>query len=481
MSRSPYYLGFTTLDSETRVDALPLHGVIPDWLKGTLVRTGPARFEVGERTYNHWFDGLAMLHAFGFAGNRVSYTNRYRHSRSYQEAMARGTISRGEFATDPCPTLFQRVASWFSPRIGDNGCVNVVQLADAVVALTETRLPVRFDPHTLATLERGEYDRRLRGPVSTAHPHFDHASNRHYSYVLEFGRRSTYRFFSIDGRSGRQSPMGTIAVARPAYVHSFGMTERYLILVEVPLVVNPLRLRFRRKPFIRNYEWDPDSGARFHVVEKASGRVVRTGRGGAFFAFHHVNAFEDGDDVVADIVTHPDAGVIDQIYLDRLRSAEPVTATGRLTRFRIGMQGTVAAEQLSDTLVELPRFDYDRRAGRRYRYVCGVGTTAVGDFVDSLIKLDLERRTASSWHEEGCYPGEPVFVEKPGTVQEDGGVVLSVVLDTRRGASFLIVLDAATFQEVARAEAPHHIPFGFHGSFLIEEGADSPKGANFSK
>jgi carotenoid cleavage dioxygenase-like enzyme len=120
MSRSPYHLGFTTLTSETRVDALPLSGLVPDWLKGTLVRTGPARFEVGERAYNHWFDGLAMLHCFGFAGGRVSYTNRYLQSRSYQEAMARGTISRMEFATDPCRTLFQRVASWFSPRIGDD-------------------------------------------------------------------------------------------------------------------------------------------------------------------------------------------------------------------------------------------------------------------------------------------------------------------------------------------------------------------------
>jgi carotenoid cleavage dioxygenase-like enzyme len=299
MSRSPYHLRFTTLTSETRVHALPLRGVVPDWLKGTLVRTGPARFEIGERRYNHWFDGLAMLHAFGFAGGRASYTNRYLQSRSYQEAMARETISRGEYATDPCRTLFQRVASWFSPRISDNGCVNVVELADAIVALIETRLPVRFDPRTLATLERGEYDRHLRGPVSTAHPHFDHASNRHYSYVLDFGRRSTYRFFGIDGRTGGQSLVGTIVVERPAYVHSFGMTERYLILAEVPLVVNPLRLRFSGKPFIRNYEWEPDRGVRFHLLEKASGRVVRTGRAPAFFAFHHVNAFEDGNDVVA--------------------------------------------------------------------------------------------------------------------------------------------------------------------------------------
>jgi carotenoid cleavage dioxygenase-like enzyme len=28
------------------------------------------------------------------------------------------------------------------------------------------------------------------------------------------------------------------------------------------------------------------------------------------------------------------------------------------------------------------------------------------------------------------------------------------------------VLDAASFEEIARARAPHHIPFGFHGQFF---------------
>jgi carotenoid cleavage dioxygenase-like enzyme len=95
-----------------------------------------------------------------------------------------------------------------------------------------------------------------------------------------------------------------------------------------------------------------------------------------------------------------------------------------------------------------------------------VGERTSGDFLDSLVKLDLERRATSSWYEEGCYPGEPIFVERPAATQEDDGAILSVVLDTRRGASFLLILDAATFQEVGRAEAPHHIPFGFHGSYL---------------
>ena len=44
-------------------------------------------------------------------------------------------------------------------------------------------------------------------------------------------------------------------------------------------------------------------------------------------------------------------------------------------------------------------------------------------------------------------------------------MLLSVVLDGERGNSFLLVLDARDLAELARAEVPHHIPFGFHGQF----------------
>ena len=45
-------------------------------------------------------------------------------------------------------------------------------------------------------------------------------------------------------------------------------------------------------------------------------------------------------------------------------------------------------------------------------------------------------------------------------------MALSVVLDTRRRRSFLLVLDARSFTEIARAEVPHHIPYGFHGELF---------------
>ena len=58
-----------------------------------------------------------------------------------------------------------------------------------------------------------------------------------------------------------------------------------------------------------------------------------------------------------------------------------------------------------------------------------------------------------------------MFVAAPDAREEDDGLVLSVFLDMQASRSFLLVLDASTWKERARAEVPHHIPFGFHGNF----------------
>ena len=44
-------------------------------------------------------------------------------------------------------------------------------------------------------------------------------------------------------------------------------------------------------------------------------------------------------------------------------------------------------------------------------------------------------------------------------------MLLSVVLDAVAGRSCLLVLDAGSLRELARARVPHAIPFGFHGQF----------------
>jgi carotenoid cleavage dioxygenase-like enzyme len=146
-----------------------------------------------------------------------------------------------------------------------------------------------------------------------------------------------------------------------------------------------------------------------------------------------------------------------------------------LRRYRL-RPGSAAAEfdVLSDEPLELPRINYDRHHTRDYRYVYGVSVQNrdVGTWFDRLAKVDVRTSTKRHWHVPGCYPGEPVFVPTPDGQDEDDGVLLSVVLDSRRGGSFLLVLDARTMEECARAEAPHVIPFGFHGSYFGDLSAE---------
>ena len=86
--------------------------------------------------------------------------------------------------------------------------------------------------------------------------------------------------------------------------------------------------------------------------------------------------------------------------------------------------------------------------------------------MDNITKLDVKTAEERIWHERDCYPGEPVFVEKPEAKVEDDGILLSVVFNAAKQNSFLLVLDAKNLMEVARAEVPQHIPFGFHGQYV---------------
>src|SRR6478672_6756865 len=122
--------GFQTLDREVEIDRLPVDGALPPWLAGSLIRTGPARF-----------DGQAMLHRFSFADGAVAYANRELATRA-DAAVRNGRIAYREFATDPCRSIFRRMVTMFSPGVTDNANVNLTRVGERFVAMTETPLPI---------------------------------------------------------------------------------------------------------------------------------------------------------------------------------------------------------------------------------------------------------------------------------------------------------------------------------------------------
>jgi carotenoid cleavage dioxygenase-like enzyme len=463
-----FRLGFASLDREVDVAALPVEGTLPEWLAGTLLRNGPGRFTVGSERYRHWFDGLAMLHRFTIAGGTVSYANRFLRSPAFVESERLGRIARSEFDTDPRPTFAERLGIRFGAPSSDNANVNIVPYGDAYLALTETPPPVAFDGATLATRGVLAYDDAVPGQLTTAHTHYDAMRRATFNLVTELAGRSNYRIVRIADGTLTRAVVATIAVDEPAYMHAFSTTEHYVILAEYPLTVRPLQLLLRRKPFIENYRWTPARGTRFHVVHKDTGALVGRYDADAFFAFHHINAFEDGDSVVLDVSAYDDARVIESFRMARVLGevVEPwVRAAFR--RFRL-VPGRTTAEM--ETIVaeatELPTVAR-AHAARAYRYAYGIDNVdrGVATVPNRIVKVDVTNREARSWWGANCFPGEPLFVARPGSVDEDDGVLLSVVLDADAGDSLLLVLDAREMREIARVRTPHPIPFGFHGLF----------------
>lgn len=460
--RPDYAIGFETLTEERTIDRLDLDGSLPGWLDGSLLRTGPARFEVGEQPYRHWFDGLTMLHRFSFAGGEVSYGNRYYRGKTWRAAEATGEIPYREFATDPCRSLFGRVQSMFSPGFGDNANVNVVRLGERFLSMTEAPISVQFDPRTL---EAAGVAFKPPGILTTAHPHLERADGGMLNFAAHLGPRSEYRFFHLGPDDAEPEVTARIPVRKTGYVHSFGLTERHIVLAEFPWVLNPLKLALSGRPYAENYGWEPERGTRIFLIDRATGEVSEPIPAPSMFGFHFLNAYEDDDGtLVADLSAYEDASIVERLYLDRLRSGGGVPDVA-LTRLRIDpVARTVAAERLVDAPFELGQINYMRCNERPYRYGWGVGASTL-EWFDTIVRADVEERSHTSWSESGCYPGEPVFVAAPDAEAEDDGVLLSVVLDAARQTSFLLVLDAHDLAELARARVPHAIPFHFHGQF----------------
>lgn len=465
-----FELGFGKSDRELTLEALPVHGRIPPWLHGTLLRNGPGTFEVGKQRYRHWFDGLAMLHKFSFADGRVSYANKFLECNAYREAQETGEIAYSEFATDPCRSFFGRAMAVFSPKITDSAKVSLTQIADNFVALAETPIQVEFDPETLQSVGVFNYEANKVGQMTTVHPHFDYARDTVYNLVTRYHRISHYRLYEMVGDM-QPGMVGEVAAKQPAYMHSFGMSQNYAIFTEFPLVVNPLHLLLWLRPFIENFRWKPDRGTPIYVMNRFTGELVGRYETDPFFAFHHVNAFEQNGELVFDIVAYPDADILNAYYLRRLEHNDVTIPFGNLRRYRLPLHGSgpVRSETISDVCMELPRFDYQRLnmdAGYRYVYAISINPQQRKGFYNQIVKVDIATGQSKTWFEQHCYPGEPVFVGAPDRTAEDDGVILSVVLDATQGNSFLLILDAQTFAEIGRAEIPQAILFGYHGDYF---------------
>ncbi|KAJ3580598.1 hypothetical protein NHX12_034348 [Muraenolepis orangiensis] len=495
-------------------------GVLPGWLKGTLLRNGPGLFSVGDTSYNHWFDGMSLIHSFTFSKGEVLYRSKFLKSETYKRNMAANRIVVSEFGTmvypDPCKNIFSRAFTHLCntiPDFTDNNLINLVRYGDRYYASSEVNYINQIDPLTLDTLSRVNYRNHIALNLATAHPHYDEEGNTYNMGTAVLGwSKPHYVIFKVPANTSGAEPalqrlqkVCSLAPCgsslSPGYFHSFGMTQRYLVFLEQPFRLDLLRLA---SAYLRGENWGEclrfhkDALTVFRLVDRHTGKeVAQRFYGDPMVVFHHINAYEEGNHLVLDLISYRDAHLYHMFYLENLRqdtpsfllanqSFSPPTCKRFLLPLTIDQEASTGTNLLPDSRaearlqedgsvfctpeilfegLELPGINY-KYNGKKYRYFYG-SRMEWSPHPNKLAKVDIESGTHLEWQEDDCFPSEPVFVASPDAVAEDDGVILSSVVSPNPNVSpFLLVLDARTMKELARASIDASVHVDLHGVFI---------------
>ncbi|CAK7562994.1 MAG: hypothetical protein SEPTF4163_000851 [Sporothrix epigloea] len=410
------------------------------------------------------------------------------------------------------------------------------KLPEEIWISTDANYMRRLDPATLEPIGVAAQNclhPDLKGPLSCAHGHRDLATGDMFQYNLDLGATPVYRVFRVSKATGKTTILATIRCrngtlasstagpepvggaashtvtsnARPAYIHSFFMSARYLVLC-IPcthIAQNGLKLLWERNVLDSLEPFSPINKTRWIVIDKdPQGRgVVAEFESDAAFFFHGVNAYDEVDPrdgstrIVCDLVQYGSSTLLDALQYDVLTNRNNAgvefyknpdhvkNSSPHLRRFHLRlpdadqpMPSQVLHAELAFTIAgphagELPTIN-DRYQTKPHRYVYGVANHGRATLADALVKTDTATRAALVWHAPHAHtPGEAIFVQRPvqgdngngsEDEDEDDGVLLSVVLDGLEAKSYLLCLDARTMKEVGRAEVGFAIGFGFHGA-----------------
>ncbi|KAJ2657232.1 hypothetical protein IWW48_004599 [Coemansia sp. RSA 1200] len=337
-------------------------------------------------------------------------------------------------------------------------------------------------------------------------PHMQHDANtrEHFMVLQDVGFRSTtYSVVSVSEAHPDGYVVATFT-AQPSVLHSFSLTRDYVVVPVYPYQAPVGGPGYRwSDSLLETLEFDRTRPVVFYVISREYRRVHCVYKAPAFFAMHQINAVQEpaaDDSVAIDCIAYEDDAVLRRLRIDSLRRASagfaiPSAQIRRYRLQRITMEAQhyvpgglrMASVPAAHVLVlrnepaELPSVS-PAFVGKPYTYLYGVshldrllrrgeglaGTGPGSTMYNCLVKLNVAdpAEPPRIWSRNHCLPSEPVFV--PRSDAEDDGYVVSVFFDSMRIASCLLVLDAATFEEILIAQLPSPVPVSFgHAKFAI--------------
>jgi len=314
---------------------------IPSWLIGEYYNIGPGLFEVGETSYNNFFDGLGAVSKFNFSANReVSFTRKLIKSRAYEWNMEAGKIVVTEPGTYGEPDdIFDglkkrgdflekglRRVNYFEAHTTDNSNVVAHNVYGHLLTMTEQPGMNIVDQKSLETVlhldirEAANFPKGFKLFSQTAHGFMDNGNKNFYNqmtgwYVfpgdtIPSVSYITYRVPNVDEYREPTSELflKDVTFGEPfvidrsgiQYYHQGLITDNYFILpfnsMEIaPTAAMPIHL-MRGEPPLNAIKFNENTPGMFVVIDKVSLNEVARFASEEFHSLHTLNAYESPDD-----------------------------------------------------------------------------------------------------------------------------------------------------------------------------------------
>lgn len=456
---NPYLHGrFGPVKNEVTALDLPVIGEIPRDLHGAYYRNGPNPRVMPEGMH-HWFDGDGMLHAIYFEDGRAEYRNRYVRTRDMMAEDAGQSDVGGIF--------YPANEAHGDTVYKDTANTDVVLHHGELMALWYVSgKPVRVHPRTLETIRTENFGGRLPRNVS-AHSKADYATGEFVFF--DYALFEPWMSFGVVSPDNELQHFSQVELPGPRLPHDMGLTENYIILHDLPVVLTGQGLRKR----LWTIHQPRELPARFGIVpRRGDGASIKWFETEHCYIYHVINAWEDGDEVVMQACRMVDNGF--DPSAGKYGPYAPMVAVLALhavpCEWRFNMKtGQSSVRQLDDRIGEFPVVNLDY-AGRkaRYSYHTSFDTKSDLQSMDGLLKYDLDSGACvAQMFEPGVYGSEPAFAPRTGAQGEDDGYVIVFVTDANSLTSEARIYDARNMDRapLARIALPQKVPAGFHGTW----------------
>lgn len=442
-----------------------LSGSIPNGLRGSLYRNGPARLQRNGQRVGHWFDGDGAVLGVYFTDAGATGVYRYVRTAGWQQESEAGRyIQAGYGMVPPGPWLTR-----LTKPVKNAANTSVLALPDKLLALWEGGEPHALNLDTLETLGLDDLG-GLAGKPYSAHPKRDPVTGEIFNFGVSAGAKTQLNLYRSD-MSGTLRQQGTVPLERLALIHDCVLAGRYLIFCIPPIQFEMLPILARLRSFSDAMTWKPEKGTEIVVCDRTSLEVISRFHTDPWFQWHFSNGYElpDGS-VIIHFVHYLDFQTNQR--LKEVASGQMHTpANGTLWELRLHPQSgqVLEMQQVCDRSCEFPVIQpHEVGKPSRYTYLSmhRQTTDARTEMYDAIARFDHHTGTLTEADlGSNHYPTEPIYAAD--VHQPEQGWVLTVVYDGHTDTSEVWIYDADGLdrEPVCRFALPHVIPPGFHGTW----------------